>query len=211
MPKNKKLESEIYRLKEEQLLEGINYCIDKTRELIDAAEILVKNKKTQTLALGLYTIAAEEYGKSLLLKKCKISDDKYLVPRILFKGNKAHGLKLKEAHNNLPTECRIFSAGVEIDFIGADEYVEVAVGPKGEKINVAGTGIFSAGSFPADLDARLACFYVDWNDEKKQWLHNLLVLGDDLNESIVKFKEHIQKKFPTNKSNQFPKKKRIDE
>ena len=60
-----------YSLTDSQLMQGINYCFDKVRRLLNSVESLLHSQDKfwgSSHALGLYTFAIEEFGKGLLLK-----------------------------------------------------------------------------------------------------------------------------------------------
>ena len=100
-----------YYLTEEQITKGIKLCMNKVNQILNDVEILCKNEGHETTAVYLYTIALEEYGKSLLLTKSlsKIPEPKGIpVDITLFKGKQAHNLKFEVALNELPEECQIY-------------------------------------------------------------------------------------------------------
>ena len=73
-----------------------NYiCIKNTSRLLDTAYLVLNNSKNLDHALGLYTLALEEFGKAIWLKECWIKNKrKQYVPETIFR---LHNKKFKKA------------------------------------------------------------------------------------------------------------------
>lgn len=102
------MNTKIYYLSKEQINEGIYLCLKKVEQILNDVEILCQNDGNETSSVYLYTIAVEEFGKSLLLEEClnKSPELKGIpVSANLFTGFKAHELKFSKAFHELPDEC----------------------------------------------------------------------------------------------------------
>ena len=102
------MSTKTYYLSKEQIDEGIYLCLKKVEQILNDVEILCQNNGDETSAVYLYTVAVEEFGKSLLLEEC-LSEPPGLkgipVSVDLFAGSKAHELKFSRAFHDLPDEC----------------------------------------------------------------------------------------------------------
>ena len=102
------MSTKTYYLSKEQIDEGIDLCLKKVQQILNDVEILCQNDGDETSAVYLYTVAVEEFGKSLLLEEClsKPPEPKGIpVSTNLFTGLKAHELKFSKAFHELPDEC----------------------------------------------------------------------------------------------------------
>ena len=103
------------------LLIGNYICVQKAKQLADSALKLLDSDdpNDHTNALGLYTLAIEEFGKAIILKEeCFIDNDDVTqkVPKSLFTGNKAHDRKFEEAVKRLPMNVRTLELGHTLHF-----------------------------------------------------------------------------------------------
>ena len=171
-----------FLLTKTQLDTGITLCISKVHQLLNDTEILCKNNGNESTAVALYTIAIEEFGKSLLLKKCiqASNEGKFQVPQTIFgRGSQPHGPKFDEAFLELPEECQVYQT---IDSLhDGDKFP-----PKyknhhheakkmAEDLEKIHPEIDTEVSFslPFDFEVRKNALYVDWDDEKKRWCQSL--------------------------------------
>lgn len=69
-----------------QLREGWKKCIQNIEGLLCGAKLLLSNDKTYRYAIGLYMFSVEEFGKTLLSKKCFTQNKQktYAVPKWIF-------------------------------------------------------------------------------------------------------------------------------
>jgi len=156
--------------------EGILLCLERAKQLAKDALYLAKKSNT-THAFGLYTFAVEEYGKALLLKEQKkMKKGNFIVPAWIFGGKSrkranSHQQKFQKALNELPYKCNMITlwsqvvnvAKMEDEKIHVEEIGQTAIIPAGL------TGTFSLTTAP-DFEERMKIFYVDWNDQKKEWV-----------------------------------------
>ena len=102
------MSTKTYYLSKEQIGEGIDLCLKKVQQILNDVEILCQNDGDETSAVYLYTVAVEEFGKSLLLEECLNNPPEpkgIPVSTNLFTGLKAHELKFSKAFHELPDEC----------------------------------------------------------------------------------------------------------
>ena len=112
-----------FSLTDSQLKDTFLKCIENVNGLLESAEILLLNGRTQQYALGMYMYAIEEYGKALLLKHCFTGrGTQYPVPRWIFgrgrppTGKNAHDEKLAAGLDNLPPICTKLSRTLYIAY-----------------------------------------------------------------------------------------------
>lgn len=202
-----------YILKKSELEEGIQHCIAKTQSLINDCDYLFQNKRNMNTVLGMYTLALEEFGKSLILQD-HLSKPKqeYNIPLQVFGKGKSHELKIKRAFKELPEDCRRFYPAVLLKFNADIENKTIPVGPNGRNITTIGgvTGILDAGRSPddfihrecntesdfdndfvADSSARMRCFYVDWDNENRCWRWGVPVSEKNMTYLISELKKRI--------------------
>ena len=115
-------------------------CIVKAQQLAESALRLSSSDNTadHTIALGLYTLALEEFGKAVILKEeCFVDDDEVIqkVPKWLFTGSKAHQRKFKTAMKKLPPECKVITVGTYLPFPSGIP-TRTRVGKKGPFVRV---------------------------------------------------------------------------
>jgi AbiV family abortive infection protein len=179
------------------LLIGNYICIQKAKQLADSALKLLDSDdgNDHTNALGLYTLAIEEFGKAVILKEeCFVDNDAVTqkVPMSIFTGNKAHDRKFEEAMKRLPRECKNIRVGTYLAF-PSGKPTKVRLGREGPYIRVPPdkSGNFFA-TYTTNIDMRLSCFYVDWDETKRRWVFNMKVeKKEELRKALNKFKEKI--------------------
>ena len=91
-----------------QAEDGIGLCLGNVSHALDGAEIVCRHGGHETVAVYLYTVAIEEFGKALLLRDAIEEgggDGPLSVPAEWFGGRRAHGIKFKRACSALPEEC----------------------------------------------------------------------------------------------------------
>jgi hypothetical protein len=93
-----------------------------------------------THALGLYTLAIEEFGKAILFKKCfnyYYYDDpnSQKIPKAIFRRKHAHELKFENAMEHLPPECKDIMVGTYLPF-PSGQPTNVRVARKGPYVPV---------------------------------------------------------------------------
>jgi AbiV family abortive infection protein len=134
---------EYLEITEELWKKCIQETLQRVKKLLESAETLLDNGGSATICAGLYTYAVEEYGKILLLRKCKPFSEKV---KIGFKnGFLCHTKKFSLAINDLPIDCITLKRG----------YFDPKIfDPK----------IFDTKAVIANLKARLGVFYCDFTD-----------------------------------------------
>lgn len=91
-----------------QAEDGLRLCLDNVSHALDGAEIMCRHGGHETVAVYLYTVAIEEFGKALLLKDAVEKGGKngpLSVPAKWFGGRHAHKAKFDRACSALPEEC----------------------------------------------------------------------------------------------------------
>lgn len=190
---------EAYQISKSQLKTGIRKSLLGALELAGYAKDIVERGGNTVLALGLYSFAIEEYGKSVFFAELLEKDSNYYsVPKILFKGKTSHDLKFKKALSTLPSECTHYHVGKTVSIPYPKTKVEeMDIGARTEKMTITAwtSGTFSIGGFPTDFETRMSCFYLDWNETKNRWNNLPSVMTDELVKAIMIFEDHISKKL----------------
>ena len=191
------IQRKCFCLPENELNNGITTCFDKTKRLLDGAELLVKSEDNLSSALGLYTFAVEEYGKGLLLEECqKITNVNYKVPKSIFGyGDKqSHDNKIQKALSNLPVHCKKVSINIKAKRASDSvRTIELKSGKKIYSIPSWLTGTFSTvNEETIEEDTRWRCFYVDWDDDNKYWKYEFEPDKDQLLKAILSFRTNLQ-------------------
>lgn len=188
-----KTKKEDFQVNETQLNEGIIECIKNVNRLCRTALIILESEKNIFHALGLYTYAIEEYGKALYLKEIlSEKKDQYLIEAE--KKFKDHRFKFSKAWEKLPENCKFYESNLSSnDPEFADEYYYNNIKPK-----------LPHGMYPflstaiqhhVDFPARLECFFVDWDYEKKSWKKFPKQDKNRLRQTIEHFIQYLQKEF----------------
>lgn len=185
-------QNEFYRIPKEKLEEGIEKCYRKIIRIINSLHI--RRYGDNTISLGLYSFAIEEFGKLLCLIE-KYQDDKqlYFIPKNLFTGQKSHKIKFEKARLNLDQKCLkpIFGFfGVPLD--GKNFKITTH---RGQKITINPKNLYHPIHEDFDLQTRMACFYLDWNEKREDWKNEPYVLGEGFDEAVFEFKKTVDKKI----------------
>ena len=171
-----------YEFTEEQLRNTIDRCIDNVKGLLESADRLQEDERTVQYALGLYMYAIEEYGKANLLKLYLAKNrNHFLIPRWIFgrsfrpPGNTSHNNKLQEGFKNLPPDCRKLTNSVIIhENPSPKPRVDTVKTPTGSTSIVMAprsSGISVFRTHPTrelEFDLKTGCFYIDWDEKKKE-------------------------------------------
>ncbi len=180
-----------------QIKTGIKKSLTGSLELSGYSKDMLERNANATIALGLYAFAIEEYGKSLFLKECmKKNEDRHKVKKVVFSGKDSHGKKFNKAFSTLPKE--------RTSFLSEIKHVEPQFNSDrkgiGTKTSDSQTETFSA-SVLSDLQARMSCFNLDWNDKTEKWKLPPKVDGDLLLKSITVFEKHVSVELDSEYSN----------
>lgn len=100
-----------YAMTPGQAEDGVRLCLGNAAHALDGAEIMCRHGGHETVAVYLYTVAIEEFGKALLLKdaaKEHNGSGPVTVPAAWFSGRDAHKIKFGRAHEALPDECIVY-------------------------------------------------------------------------------------------------------
>jgi AbiV family abortive infection protein len=190
-----------YTMSRRALLIGNYICIVKAKQLADSALKLLSSDDANdhTNALGLYTLAIEEFGKAAILKdECfrnDVDDDDPIsqkIPKGIFSGKDAHNRKFKEAVKRLPPECKDIMVGTYRAFPSGIPTKD-RLGRRGPYISIPKdvSGNFF-GQYTASMDMRMSCFFVDWDETRKKWIFNMKVENkEELQKALTTFKEKI--------------------
>lgn len=204
-----------YYLTKDEIKEGIDHCFDKADLILNACEHLLKINHNPSLIVGLTTFALEEFGKGLHLRdRLKKPRKQYGVPISLFGlGNKSsHYTKISRALEELPENSKRFyppylirilndpktkitkdNNGREIikihedslkDFAGLVLSADAIFAAKDDHENIGNDGL-------ADFTARMLCFYVDWDNEKRKWKKGIPVSDKEVKLLINTFKKRL--------------------
>lgn len=183
-----------YILKDTEISEGITLCEMKVLSLLKSAEILASNQEAIRTSLALYTLAVEEFGKLLLSNRCLSIEGKYLVPKDLFQGNRAHQNKFKEAMADLPPPCTDLLRSIRVPYNASQQYTAIPnPDQKGKKqtvlIPARTSGLFTDTTRqdnvkPIELGERFDVFYVNWDDKEHQWVDGWLYQDQLCYESV---------------------------
>jgi len=189
--------SKFYDMTESQIKSGVRKALLNATTLAAYSKDIVERGGNEVLALGLFSFAIEEFGKSALLSECLIKKQKmYRVPIQFFTGKKSHDIKFEKALSTLPKECTNFEAGI-IRLTSENETKTLDVGSKEEIVSIPKglTGVFSAGDLPIDFETRMNCFYLDWDHQKNKWRSPPKVLPEPLEKAIIYFETHLAEKL----------------
>lgn len=173
-------------------------CILRATQLADSALNLSSsdNANDHTIALGLYTLAIEEFGKAVILKEDWFVDNDAIpqkVPKSIFEGHRAHKTKFEKGMNKLPPECTAFMVGTYVPFASGEPMTK-RIGKTGPEVFVPSgvTGYFFA-KYTANVHMRMTSFFVDWNEENLSWIFHMKVeKREELQTALTKFKEKIK-------------------
>ena len=186
-----------YTMNRRALITGNYMCILKAKQLADSALRLSSSDdpNDHTIALGLYTLAIEEFGKAVVLKEeCFVDDDaaRQKVPKSIFAGGDAHERKLKKAKEKLPAECQVFTVGTYLPF-PSGQPTKVKVGKKGPYVRVApGVDGYFFTKHPANVNLRMSCFFVDWDETEHNWQYHMrLKKREELQRALTTFKKKL--------------------
>ena len=190
-----------YNLTEAQVKVGYEKCIENVQNLLDSAELLLKNE-SQQYALGLYLYAIEEFGKAEILKD-RLNGSTYTIPDWVFgKGKnarKGHDRKFGEGIKRLPPSCRRLSRIMEITYNNSEVAQTFMIEKEGVPIGSISvppyvTGTFEDTNIPkktVDLDLKAACFYVDWDDTNGEWKYVLPADKNQLTDNIKRMRDVV--------------------
>jgi len=185
-----------YNLTEIQILDGIDRSLKNAWSLAHKSKIVCDGEKdNSTFGLGLFSLAIEEFGKAVLLKKCIKGKINNTVPKGYFHGQDSHDIKFKEALSHLPKNCTNFMSEITVTTNPTSTSTVERKGIEGELIVTGGTtGIFSSSSdeFAIDSELRMSCFYVDWDNDNKMWKGTPELRSETLKNIIEKFLEQVK-------------------
>ena len=189
--------SKFYDMTESQIKSGVRKALLNASTLAAYSKDIVERGGNEVLALGLFSFAIEEFGKSELLSECLIKKQKmYRVPIQFFTGKKSHDIKFEKALSTLPTECTNFEAEI-IHLTSDNETKPLDVGPRGKVVSSPKglSEIFSVDNLPIDFDTRMNCFFLDWDAQKNKWMSPPKVLPEPLEKAIIHFETHLAEKL----------------
>lgn len=188
--------SESYALTKDELILGIKQAKENAILLAKQALFLTKKKEHVITSLGLYSFALEEWGKCLLLHD-SLSKGNYQINIGIFRGSKPHKLKFSRGLDDIPNECKhfrkILDLSNETTILGkhvGDHLILHGISKSGKtwksKIPV--------GDFLIDFNARMDCFYLDWDDHNRRWKKQNPVDRKDLQNKIKNFLKYVNSK-----------------
>jgi len=187
------IKNRCYRIEREKLEESIRFCLDNVIVILDKTTKIIDKNSDNSIALGLYTFAIEEFGRAILLREYLKENKKfYSVSKDIFE---SHEVKFRKAVEKLPTECVNPVYGVELSNNTSTDTVKIPVTPKGDEVvlSPASTGAFMiVGNFPIDILTRMSCFFLDWDDSKKKWKNKPKVISGSLELGIWKLNQYVK-------------------
>lgn len=187
------IKNRCYRIEREKLEESIGFCIANVTVILDKTTKIIDKNSDNSIALGLYTFAIEEFGRAILLREyLKENKKTYSVSKDIFE---SHEMKFRKAVEKLPMECVNPVYGVEISNNTSPDIVRIPVTPKGHEVAFApattGTAMI-VGDAPIDLLTRMSCFFLDWDDSKKKWKNKPKVISGSLERGIWKLNQYVK-------------------
>jgi len=178
-------------------VEEETFCKKHVEELLGVAVSIMDSHPRY--ALGLYTFAVEEYGKALWLEDIRASgstNGRYTVPTNI---RSDHHRKFKYALDALPHEC------TEIKVRASS--VALRLGTNATPISQTCKTVRGMVSIPpyttdfffdivervsdANFDARMSCFYLDWDQHRRQWRAFFSPDKESLAAAMQKFREYL--------------------
>lgn len=178
-------------LTKEQVRDGIMKCFSNIEKLIESVYIMSMNTNENPITIGLFSFAIEEYGKVLILKEELDKGELSIkIPKILFRGRDSHKLKFGKALSVLPDDAKNFSEKYAIEWIKFPES-KIVDGKLVKKV----TEIMEGGEdLPTTFEARMDCFYIDWDSINSTWKENPKHLFFHFFSVTEKFQDHIKEK-----------------
>ncbi len=182
-----------HHFSEQELREGYKKCIENVRGLLASAKILNDYAETEQYALGLYMYAVEEYGKAILLSNSITASgtgQTYLIDKWILGDGKAnnhtrsHDEKINIGLDNLPSDCRtvrltVATPSTRTVTLGMDNQISSPESTTGSYLDTT-----DEKRFVYSLDLKTACFYVDWNENNKDWKYRIPTQPKDLKKYI---------------------------
>jgi AbiV family abortive infection protein len=172
---------------------GIKLCTKKIAELLHDAEILCKNGGSDSSVVVIYSVAVEEYGKSLMLERILLEtnkvEGKFLVKKSIFGvGHGGHEEKISAAFKVLPSECINY---VSLDPPDEENKVPLKARREIEELKEfkkktesgnpnANVKIGYVTAF--DFEIRKNLLYIDWDDLRNEWKPALKVTKEEFYE-----------------------------
>lgn len=169
----------------EDLQRGIKLCLKNVINLLDDVEILCNNHGNESTASALYTMAFEEFGKLIVLKKCSevvpTTENTHSVPKSIFGKDKGHREKCNASIQELPEACVQycqFDVSKDESLLPwkyKDDIIKLRSARNGIKKSLEADGkrrgrfTFSIGIF-YNFEFRKNLLYVDWHGENKKWI-----------------------------------------
>ena len=187
-----------------QLRAGMRLCIENIEHLLSATLAVSKSDANASHALGLYTFAVEEFGKLYVMKNARKYQGKgYALPQFLF-GSRfsnsigSHDLKFVIALRNLPKQCTRMSMHYKMrSALAMKVKVLDPDNPRAYTQELPiGFNVIAKRKLPVYLNARLSCFYVDWDENTKKWKVQYFADATNLEKAVAKFKEVLKSYTP---------------
>ena|SRR2546425_5396827 len=185
-------QSNDYWLTSAEINSGIQVIKEKTLRFLNDAEILVNGRGNASHAVGIYIYAVEEFGKLLLIQdalKTINVQGRFPVDMSIFgrgsdmnKRRQAHDTKVDRALQTLPNVCTNRVNSVITTKNPATTSITIQSGTRNMpdvgtvSVGAGPTGIFTdaqAPSFPFKAMERMKGFYVDWDDNNREWVSDV--------------------------------------
>ena len=183
------------KINRDKLNSGIEKCLQNVEELLGIVQDNVGKYHNDSIFLGLYSYAIEEYGKALWLKESlNQKKESYEINPKIFGGYGSHEEKITRACGILARECYEANFGIRITNSISQPTVfkdknHMISRPNGS------TGTFedvSSSPFKLDFEFRKDCFFIDWDRNSVDWKVRPSIVKPDINEIISKFREKIK-------------------
>lgn len=180
-------------IKDDELVRGIKLCLSNTRDLLAASEKIVGEFEDDSISLGLYSYAIEEFGKALRFNDYrKRKKRSYTISKKIFEN---HNYKINRAKDELPKECISSESGIRV-LIASPVTRTVELGDNARvsvpAMSTATVTDTTYGDVQIDFKFRKHVFFVSWNYNTESWQQKPRVVKDKMNEAISKFHAKIQ-------------------
>lgn len=159
-------------ISEKNLKQGIVECIKNSKTLSNESLLLLKNSKENSVSLGLFSFAIEEFGKAVILNN-HLQNSDYNIPTNIFGGFGSHDIKFNAAKEYLPQKCWEHFEERRVTKLSTDTEQEIVRDKeKGETFfeeTTATTGTYRTDKITINFQTRMNFFFVNWDDITKSW------------------------------------------
>lgn len=191
-----------YPISKEKLVEGITKCLKNTSQFLELSRYSMEQLDNDSLSLGIYSYALEEFGKSLRLKDYLQNDlESYDIPMWIFgrgrhpEDKNAHSEKITRAIEELGDEFNKVYPGIRIlDELKYTETIDLGIDNAQISKPSGTTGTFediTNEPIPIDFNFRKLYFFIDWDCDLEDWKKRPKAVHTDFDNLISKFSTKI--------------------